>query len=62
MYIDELTQAQLDVLAFYMDNDLREELVYKLSPCEPSVFLQEYLNREPSFTVIVKDVLKVTEY
>ena len=65
MYIDgfnyELTQEQLDVLSFYMD-DLREELVYKLSPCDPSVFLQEYLNREPSFKVIVKDILKVTDY
>lgn len=40
----------LDVLAGYMDDDLREELHSELSPCTPQEFIDEYcLRHEAKF-------------
>lgn len=44
-----LTQELLDVIATYMNDDIRESLHYELVPCEPEVFLGEYIKRDPGF-------------
>ena len=32
----------MDVIAAYMDNDIREDLHMQLAPCDPQVFLDAY--------------------
>lgn len=39
----------MDNIATYMDDDIREDLHCKLAPCEPELFLQEYIKRDPKF-------------
>lgn len=38
-----LDQSTLDVIATYMDDNVREQLHTELSPCSPIEFLRAYL-------------------
>lgn len=49
-----LSQETLDIIATYMDDDIREDLHFRLAPCEPKVFLQEYCKRDVEFTNVLK--------
>ena len=51
-----ITKKDLDDIAIYMDNDIREELHRELAPCSPDEFLRAYLQRDPDF----RDVLEGT--
>lgn len=51
---ETLTQSLLDVIATYMDNDIREDLAFKLAPCDPEIFLKAYVDRCPNFTELLK--------
>ena len=52
--LNDVTQRELDIIAEYMDDCLREYVEFHFSPCTPGKFLREYIRREPSF----EDVLK----
>ena len=45
----ELKQELMDNIAAYMDDNIREDLHSKLAPCEPELFLQEYIKKDPKF-------------
>lgn len=49
-----LYQEALDVIATYMKDDIREDLHFRLAPCEPIVFLQEYCKRDVGFKNVLK--------
>ena len=53
------TQADLDVIATYMDDDLREALHEDIAPCTPEYFLREYIWRykdeDPGFLTVMKE-------
>ena len=55
MEIKKITQDQLDDLTTYMDDEIREAVHYALAPCTPYEFLMEYLKRDPSFDVVLKE-------
>lgn len=55
----EITQEEIDILAVYMDNDVRERVHSELAPCTPTEFLKRYLIYEPDFSTIVKNVIDV---
>ena len=44
-----ITQDQLDVIATYMNDEIREDLHNRISSCNPDYFLNEYLKADPSF-------------
>ena len=52
--LNDVTQRELDIIAEYMDDWLRDYIHFHYSPCTPGEFLREYIRREPSF----KDVLR----
>lgn len=52
--LSEVTYSDIDLIAEYMDDCLREYVDFHFFPCTPEKFLREYIKREPSF----KDVLK----
>lgn len=56
-----LTQELLDVIATYMNDDIRESLHYKLAPCEPDVFLKEYIKRDPGFEKLLYSEFGITK-
>lgn len=56
-----LTQEVLDVIAIYMDDDIRENLHCEIAPCEPEFFLKEYLKRDPGFKKLLHDEFGITK-
>lgn len=45
----KLTQELMDVIASYMNDEIREDLHSKMAPCEPERFLKEYAKRDSEF-------------
>lgn len=50
----ELSQEELDVIATYMDDDIRESVAFDLAPCTPIHFLREYVSRDENFEELLK--------
>ena len=50
-----ITQELMDTIATYMNDDIREDLHFRLAPCEPDLFLREYLKRDPKFEELLYD-------
>lgn len=51
----KVTQKEMDVIATYMDDDLREQICSELAPCEPGEFLTRYCELVPEFGNLLKD-------
>lgn len=50
-----LTQELLDMIATYMNDDIRERLHCEIAPCKPEFFLKEYLKRDLGFEELLHD-------
>lgn len=51
----KLDQNQMDVIASYMNDEIREDLHFKLAPCEPEEFLVAYVESDPDFEDLLKN-------
>lgn len=51
---ETLKQELLDVIATYMDDDIRENIAFEFAPCSPDEFLAEYVKRDPNFANLLK--------
>lgn len=49
-----ITQEDMDIIATYMDDDIREAVHMDMAPCEPEEFIREYLERDPDFIVTLE--------
>lgn len=50
----ELTQDELDIIATYMDDDIREDVAFKLAPCTPEAFLRAYVEEDEYFKELLE--------
>lgn len=50
----ELTQEELDVIATYMNDDIREDVAFDLDSCTPEEFLKEYVSRDEDFEELLR--------
>lgn len=50
-----ITQELMDTIATYMNDDIREDLHFRLAPCESDLFLREYVKRDPEFEKLLYD-------
>mgnify|MGYP001623311426 CR=1 FL=1 len=57
--LNDVTQRELDIIAEYMDDCLREYVEFHFSPCTPGEFLREYIKREPSFEDVLRNEFSV---
>jgi hypothetical protein len=55
----ELTQEELDVIATYMNDDIREDVAFDLDSCTPEEFLKEYVNRDEDFEELLKSEFSI---
>ncbi len=55
----QLSQDDLDVIATYMDDDIRERLHGELAPCEPEEFLKAYVKEDPDFKALLLSEFKI---
>lgn len=56
-----LTQELLEVIATYMNDDIRERLHCEIATCKPEFFLKEYLKRDPGFKELLHDEFGITK-
>ncbi len=56
----ELTQEELDNIATYMDDEIREDVAFDLAQCTPEEFLKEYVNRDEQFEDLLKSEFSIT--
>lgn len=45
----KITQDALDVIATYMNDEIREKVHFELAPCTPEEFLKRYVELDPDF-------------
>lgn len=56
-----LTQDELDVIATYMNDDIRENLHLDISGCTPEEFLAAYLKADPDFVELLENEFHIEE-
>ena len=56
-----LSQEEMNVIATYMDNDIREKVHFELAPCEPLDFLRRYLelDKDPDFRDVLENEFNI---
>lgn len=54
-----LKQNLMDTIASYMDDDIREDLHFRIAPCSPDLFLREYIKRDPDFVDLLKSEFSI---
>ena len=45
----KITKNDMDNIASYMDDEIREELHNEIAPCSHEEFISAYIKRDPSF-------------
>ncbi len=56
-----VTEKNLNDLAFYMDDEIRERIHNQIAPCSPAEFLAAYLQAAPEFVQVVNDFNLIEE-
>lgn len=51
----KISNKTMDTIASYMNDEIREELHFKLAPCSNRTFLNEYCKRDPGFEELLKN-------
>lgn len=55
----KISNETMNTIASYMDNEIREELHFKLAPCSHRRFLKAYCKRDPEFTELLKNEFNI---
>ena len=55
IYGKTITQKDMDIIASYMNDEIREDIHNALAPCLPDEFIKEYLERDPEFIELLKN-------
>lgn len=56
----KITQDLMDIIATYMDDDIREQVHSELAPCTPDDFLRRYLELDSEFKELLLSEFHVT--
>lgn len=51
----DVSQEELQIIAMYMDNDIREKVHFELAPCTPYEFLKRYCELDKNFIDILEN-------
>ena len=51
----KISNEIMENICTYMDDNIREELHFKLAPCSNRTFLQAYCTRDPEFEELLKN-------
>ncbi len=54
IYGRKITQDDMDNIATYMDDEIRERLHFELAPCKPEEFLAAYMEKDPEFEELLE--------
>ena len=51
----KISNETMESICTYMDDNIREELHFKLAPCSNRTFLKAYCKRDPEFAELLKN-------
>lgn len=51
--MSKISQSLMDIIASYMDDDIRERVHFELAPCAPEEFLIRYIELDPDFETLL---------
>lgn len=54
-----LTQEDLDVIATYMNDEIRENLHFDMAPCTPEAFLKAYVKEDLGFEELLESEFSI---
>lgn len=55
-----ITQDDMNNIASYMQDDIREQLHTDLAPCTPEEFIKAYLEQDPEFIELLQNEFNFT--
>lgn len=55
----KITDNTMEVIASYMDDKIREELNFKMSPCTNEEFLKAYVEKVPEFSELLENEFSI---
>lgn len=55
VYRKAIDERMMATIASYMDDEIREDLNFKLAPCTHEEFITAYLERDPEFLVLLEN-------
>ena len=55
----KISNETMENICTYMNDDIREELHFKLAPCSNRTFLEEYCKRDTEFDELLKNEFNI---
>lgn len=55
----KITDSTMEVIASYMDDEIIEELNFKMAPCTNEKFLKAYVERVPDFSELLENEFSI---
>ena len=55
----KITNSTMEVIASYMDDEIREELNFKMVPCTNEEFLKAYVEMVPEFSELLENEFSI---
>lgn len=49
----DVSQEELQIIAMYMDDNIREQVHFELAPCKPYDFLKRYCELDKNFIEVL---------
>lgn len=59
MKINEITNEVMNVIATYMNDEVREDLHFDLAPCKNEEFIKAYIERCPDFAELLRNEFNI---
>lgn len=55
----KITDSTMEEIVSYMDDEIREELNFKMAPCTNEEFLKAYVERVPDFSELLENEFSI---
>lgn len=55
----KITNSTMEVIASYMEDEIREELNFKMAPCTNEEFLKAYVEIVPEFSELLENEFSI---
>ena len=55
----KLDEEEMENIASYMNDEIREDLHFEIAPCEPEEFIRAYVERDPDFEELLNSEFSI---
>ena len=54
-----MNTEEMENIATYMNDEIREDLHFEMAPCEPEEFLRAYVEKDPDFEELLNSEFSI---